>query len=105
MNDKKEIIRLIKIFRRKLKHEGIILRVRGDWDIHRKEYANEEIAARFLRKQGYAVEIIESDNTQRPAYEHGYIRFYRYAKMVMYKGNMKFTPYPTKNNDKERDNA
>ena len=95
MNDRKEVIRLIKSFRRILKHGNITIRVRGDWDIHRKEYANEEIAARFLRRQGYVIEVIESDNTDRPAFEHGYIRFYRYAT-IMFKGNMKFTPISAK---------
>lgn len=95
MNDRKEIIRLIKLFRKKLKHGNITIRVRGDWDIHRKEYANEEIAARFLRKQGYPVEIIESDNTHRPAFEHGYIRFYRYAKITI-KREYEIHTYSTK---------
>lgn len=80
MNKKKEVIHAIKQFKRILKSGDIktVLEV-SDWDIHAKIYTTSEIAARFLRMKGYNIQITISDNTERPAYLFGYIRFYRYV--------------------------
>lgn len=80
MNKKKEVIHAIKHFKRILKSGDIktVLEV-SDWDIHAKIYTTSEIAARFLRMKGYNIQITISDNTERPAYLFGYIRFYRYV--------------------------
>ena len=82
MNNKKEIIRSIRNFKRVLKSGNVktVLTV-SDWDIYAKTYTIEEIAARFLRRKGYHVQITISDNTEHPSYLFGYIRFYRYARI------------------------
>ena len=80
--NKKEIIRTIRTFKKTLK-KGSPKTVWSSsyWDIHEKHYTISEVAARFLRKKGYNVQIDISDNTERPSYLFGYIRFYRYVRI------------------------
>ena len=80
--NKKEIIQAIRTFKKVLK-KGSPKTVWNSccWDIHKKRYTVEEIAARFLRRKGYNVQIDISDNTECPSYSFGYIRFYRYVRI------------------------
>ena len=79
---KKEIIQAIRTFKKVLK-KGSPKTVWNSccWDIHKKRYTVDEIAARFLRRKGYNVQIDISDNTECPSYSFGYIRFYRYVRI------------------------
>lgn len=85
MNRKKIIKGLIKSFKKELK-KGTLSYERGcsKWDIHRREYSPEEIAARFLRRKGYDVDI-EIDNSTRPVWIFGYIRFFRHCLITFNK--------------------
>lgn len=86
MNKKKETIRVIRQLRKVLKDgKPEVVYTHSNWDIHSKEYTILEVAARFLRMKGGNININISDNTLRPAYEFGYIRFYRYAKINLNK--------------------
>ena len=75
--NKKEIIRTIRAFKKALKKGSPKTVWKAScWDIHEKLYTVDEIAARFLRRKGYNVQIDISDNTECPSYSFGYIRFY-----------------------------
>ena len=80
--NKKEIIQTIRTFKKALK-KGSPKTVWSSscWDTHEKLYHIDEIAARFLRRKGYNVQIEISDNTEYPSYSFGYIRFYRYVRI------------------------
>lgn len=76
--NKKEIIRTIRAFKKALKKGSPKTVWKAScWDIHEKLYTVDEIAARFLRRKGYNVQIDISDNTECPSYSFGYIRFYQ----------------------------
>ena len=80
--NKKKIKKAIKTFKKALKKGSPKTVWKSScWDIHKKRYTVDEIAARFLRRKGYNVQITISDNTEHPSYQFGYIRFYRYARI------------------------
>ena len=80
--NKEEIIQAIKTFKKALKKGSPKTVWKSScWDIHERLYTVDEIAARFLRRKGYNVQITISDNTEHPSYQFGYIRFYRYARI------------------------
>ena len=80
----KEIKQTIRSFKKTLK-SGIYQTIWrcSDWDIYLKQYTVEEIAARFLRKQGYKIKIEVSDDSTHPSYCFGSVRFYRYGRIIL----------------------
>lgn len=80
--DKKEVIRVIRHLKNSIKNkEHDIIRCTTSWDIYEKYYETTEIAARYLRRKGYNIKIIDqrSDFLRYSQYLFGYVRYNRYV--------------------------
>ena len=80
--DKKEVIRVIRYLKKSIKNkEHDIIRCTTPWDIHEKYYEATEIAARYLRRKGYNIKIINQSLglLHYSQYLFSYVRYNRYV--------------------------
>lgn len=82
-DDKKKVIKEIKNLKKWLRSEGVTRHLVSFWDIHEKEYKAQEIAARYLRRRGYHIDICVSfSHPRRPIYLYGFLRYSRYVTII-----------------------